>query len=608
MKKNMVNKAFLLAVAGAGLLLALSSCKKYLDVENVSTFDVDYVFDNVPNAQKVILGAYQSLTGDNGYGIRASMYYPYDNDEMMGQGATPYPDNDRRDIAHFSVTAGNTQIANPFNQFYAGIERANLCIYYIPKMDLYTKGSAGEQADLKRLYGEALGIRAMLYLELIRNWGDVPAHYEPSFTETVLYRPKTNRDSIYDHILNDLQLAETLVPWRSAAGNVTERLTQGAIRGLRARIALFRGGYSLRAAGSNYGKTMARPADYLKYYQIARDECDAIMQRRTDHNLNPSFQAVFKNYVNPHVAEPNGEVMFDVAMAGGTGTYDSKLGYYNGPRYNNLGNSALTILPSYFYLFDSLDTRRDVTCAPYDINADNTKKGRTGQTIVDGKYRRDWTASLSSGAQYFGTNWVALRFSDILLMYAEAVNEINNGPTPAAVAAFEEVRKRGFAGNTSQIGTTPTGKDNFFKAIVRERSLEFGGEGIRKYDLIRWNLLNTALTETKANLTRLSTAAAMLPPSYMSPQPTYSLSATLPASMYYKNASTDLVWSASYYKAASTATPTGYTKVAWISNAIGTTISTYYAISFTPNKNELLPIAQTVIDASNGALMQDYGY
>ena len=92
-----------------------------------------------------------------------------------------------------------------------------------------------------------------------------------------------------------------------------------------------------------------------------------------------------------------------------------------------------------------------------------------------------------------GYNWAMIRFSDVLLMYAEAVNEINGSPTPAAITAFEEVRKRAYRGNTALIGITPTDKAGFFNAIVNERFLEFGHEAIRKYDLIRWNLLVPSL-------------------------------------------------------------------------------------------------------------------
>ncbi len=588
----------------AGICLAaaafvLPSCKKYLEVEPVSSFGPDYVFNSVVNARTAVIGAYANLGGDNGYGIRLSMYYPFDTDEMMGQGGTPYPDNERRDIAHYSLNSGNTQLASPFNQLYNGIERANICIYNIPRMALYTTGTAAEQKELKRLHGESLTLRAQYYLELVRNWGDLPAQWQPSSFESDLFKAKTSRDTIYAHLLDDLKAAETLVPWRTEVTQADERITQGAIRALRARIALFAGGYSLRQ-----DRTMKRPANYKDLYQIAKDECSAVMQRRDQHKLNTTFQAVFKDVMDAHRIDPNGEVMFEVAMTGGsTSTGDSKLGYYNGPRYSivsgtsttNVGNAALTILPTYFYTFDSTDTRRDVTVAAYDNFSDNSRRGRTLQSLVDGKFRRDWITNptvLTSQAQYFGLNWPLIRFSDVLLMYAEADNELGSGPSAAAIGAFEEVRKRAYG--TNGIGATPAAYTDFFNALVKERLLEFGGEGIRKYDLIRWNLLAQKLADTKTALTALAGRQGVY--------------ANLPVNMYYKQASADLVWAGSYYKPSPfTSAPSGYTSVAWAGSAVTTTIGMYFAAGFVTGKSELLPIPQASIDA-NPMLKQDYGY
>lgn len=588
------------AVLGAAMLFILPSCKKYLEVQPVSSFGPEYVFNSVVNARTAVVGAYASMGGDNGYGIRLSMYYPYDSDDMMGQGGTPYPDNERRDIAHYSLNSGNTQLAAPFNQLYQGIERSNLCIYYIPKMDLYASGTAAEQKELKRLHGEALTLRAQYYFELVRNWGDVPAQWLPSTFESNLFKPKMSRDSIYARILDDLKTAEGLVPWRTEV-TADERITQGAVRALRARIALFAGGYSLRQ-----DRSLKRVANYKDYYQIAKDECTAVMARRDQHKLNAAYQTVFKDVIDAHRIDPAGEVMFEVAMTGGSSSSgDSKLGYYNGPLYStmsgttttNLGNAALTILPTYFYTFDSTDTRRDVTCAPYNNFSDGTKRGRALQSMVDGKFRRDWItnpAVLTSQAQYFGLNWPLIRFSDVLLMYAEADNELGNGPSAAAKSAFEEVRTRAYGGNASLIGTTPTAYADFFNAIVKERQLEFGGEGIRKYDLIRWNLLAQKLADTKTALTALANR-----------QGPYT---NLPVTMYWKTGSADLVWASSYYKPSPfTSTPAGYTSVAWAGTAVTTTINTYYAIGFATGKSELLPIPQASLDA-NPLLKQDYGY
>jgi starch-binding outer membrane protein, SusD/RagB family len=571
---------------------SIISCKKYLEVEPISSFGTDYVFDNVANATKAVLGSYAPLTGDQGYGIRVSMYYPYDEDNMMGQGGTPYPDNERRDIAHYTANPSNTQLAAPFNQMYAGIERANICIYNIPKMDGYTNGTPTEQKELKRLHGEVLVLRALYYLELIRNWGDVPAQFQPSSLEPDLFKPKMDRDSIYEVLLADLAQAATLLPWRTEV-TADERITQGAARALRARIALYRGGFSLRRS-----KQMVRGANHKAYYQIARDECDIIIKRPDQHKLNSSYQAVFKDFLCAHKLEPNGEVVWEVAMGGGNSALgDSKLGYYNGPRWNNLGNSALTILPNYFYMFDSTDVRRDVTCAPYNINADNTIAGRTLQTMVDGKFRRDWITNpvaLTSNAQYFGVNWPLIRFSDVLLMFAEADNEVNNGPSAAAKSAFEAVRLRAYNGNASLIGTTPSDYTGFFNAIVKERALEFGSEGIRKYDLIRWNLLGTKIAETKAQLAVMAARSA-------APWNGY------PSTMYFRTGQTTLQWAGSFYRPNVSPAPSGHTAVAWLGNGIVSTILTYYAVGFEANKKELLPLPQAAIDA-NPRLKQDYGY
>lgn len=569
-------------------MISVTSCKKYLGVEPVSSFGPEYVFSNVTNAEKVVLGAYSDLGGDQGYGIRISMYYPYDNDEMMGQGGSS-GDNERRDIARYAATAGNTQLASPFNQLYNGVERANICIYNIPLMPQYTNGTDTEKKQLQKLYGEALTLRAQFYFELIRNWGDLPAHFKPSSFESDLFKTKTDRDSIYNVIIDDLGKAADLVPWRSASGTTNERISQGAVRALRARIALFRGGYSLRKS-----KTMERSADYKTYYQIARDECQKIMASG-EHKLNSSFQSVFKDAIGAHKEEPNGEIIWEVGMSGGgSGFGDSKLGYYNGPRYNGTGNGALTILPTYFYSFDSTDTRRDVTCAPYNILKDLTLEARTLQTMTDGKFRRDWNSITTSQAQYFGTNWPLIRYSDVLLMFAEAENELNNGPTTAATNALTQVRLRAFGGNASLIGTIPPDYAGFFTAIMKERQLEFGGEGIRKFDLLRWNKLKERLDAVKVVLVAMAAGVAPFD--------------NLPATMYYKPGATSMQWGNSFYYPAPAAAPTGYTSsISWVGSGITTTITQYLASNFTAGKSELLPLPQSAIDA-NPKLSQDYGY
>jgi starch-binding outer membrane protein, SusD/RagB family len=252
--------------------------------------------------------------------------------------------------------------------------------------------------------------------------------------------------------------------------------------------------------------------------------------------------------------------------------------------------------------------RRDVTCAIYNVAADGvTKVGQAITAICDGKYRRDWITNPSyaptNAIQYFGLKWQIIRYSDVLLMFAEAENEIN-GPTATAYTAVNQVRRRGYGkaiGTADATVDLPTGlsKTTFFDAIVKERSLELGGEGVRKFDLIRWNLLAKKITDTKAALLAMSTLSAP-----------YN---TLPVSMYYKTGSTSDdnsfggLWANSFYKAAPTATPSGTTRVVWLSAAINTTALSRYATGFTTGKSELLPLPQPARDA-NINLTQNPGY
>jgi hypothetical protein len=605
----------ILAMAVITVLL-FGSCKKFLDPQAVSVFSPDFIFQNVPYAKTAVLGAYSAMTGDAGYGIRLSLYYPYDTDEMLGAGGATQ-DNDRRDIARYNLTANNAQLAAPFNQLYAGIERANLCIYNIPKMTQYNLGTVAEQGELRRLLGESLTLRAQFYFELIRNWGDVPASFSPADQLPNLYLANADRDTVYTHIIADLLKAESLVPWRtdiSKIGDVADaRITLGTVKGLRARIALHRGGYSLRSDSH----IMERRADYKTFYQIALYECTALLARRDQHTLNPSFRALWHDYVaGRNSNDPNGELMFQVAMGGANGQ-DSKIGTYDGDKFAGFGSASLSILPSYFYMFDSLDTRRDVTCEPYETNTDQvTRKGHPITTINNGKWRRVWWANpvnptLASGNAEI--NWVILRFSDVLLMFAEADNEINGAPSAAAQAAVKEVSTRAHGGNATLVPPIPTDYTNFFKYLVRERMLEFGSEGIRKYDLIRWNLLTNAINETKANLANAgnTTQTAMVPFSYMASPPAYCLTATLPKSMFYITTSTaddSKIWANSFYKPAPAATPVGTTKVAWWANAtVNSTFTTIFAYAFKTNHSELFPYQVNTLAADN-FINQNFGY
>ena len=266
MKHTFLNLRNLTIVILSSLVMLTISCKKYLSPEPLSTIDPSIVFANVPGALAALNGAYFSMAGDFGYGIRVSYYYAYDDDCIMGGGSALTAA--RHEEAHYTLQAGNTDIVNTFNQFYKGIEAANNCVYYIPKMQQFTSGSVVEKAQLQRMLGEALTIRAQYFFDLIRIWGDVPAHWVPSAFVPDLFETRTNRDSIYSRLLDDLTYAKTLMPWRTTVSQ-DERFTKGTAYALRAKIAMFAGGYALRQNGQ-----MQRLSNYIDFYKIAKSETD----------------------------------------------------------------------------------------------------------------------------------------------------------------------------------------------------------------------------------------------------------------------------------------------------------------------------------------------
>ncbi|MDI3321124.1 RagB/SusD family nutrient uptake outer membrane protein [Pinibacter soli] len=620
MKLNII-KILPLSMIALGALV-LPSCKKYLDTDLLSSMSTDAVFSSVTNTQSAINGVYNQLTGDQAYGIRLSLYFAQSADDFKTSGSK---DGGRRDFSMFCVNPANTELANPFNNLFAGIERANICIKYIPKSDLYTKGNATQQTSMKKMYGEALTLRSMFILEVLRNWGDAPVSLIPSSDVTNLYIPNISRDSLYDHVLNDLKTAEDLVPWRSETGDPATKISKAVVKAMRARIALYRGGFSLRGDS----KQMERRSDYKTYYQIAMDECKDIIQKN-ENGLNASYENLFKSLhtsSNSYVADNANEMMWVVgaSTAGGLANTDTKLGYYNGIKSASTtygtGGGGITAIPTYFYEFDSIgDARRDVTLAYIQIDNKDQKTLQAADAMADGKFRRNWTNN--STAQYMEIQWPLVRFADVLLMYAEADNEINGAPSSAAQNALKRVRDRAYAGYLDREPAMPTSHDGFFNALVQERLLEFGGEGIRKYDLIRWNLIGTKINETRAKLTQFADTTGTGAGRYSNvPMVIYAktnafLNAAIPQEMSSLILATDAVGGtgpvAKVYFTPSpvTTAPTGYTAYNWRKQI---KVATYlndanqgYAYYFKSNFSELLPFPNTAINTNFNLVQNPY--
>lgn len=600
----------ILIVLTLQVVLSGTSCKKYLEIESPSTTSQEVTFTSAGYTNSAIIGVYNQLCGDNGT-TKEGTIWAIMADDFKTSGS--YSAQDRRGIAMYGASAENSELEKGFNQLYTGIERANICIEGIKASPLYAEGSS-TKAVMGRYLGEALTLRAYFYFVLVRNWGSVIAQFQPAAQTPILDVPVTPGTEILDRVLDDLKEAAQLVEWRSESGYTSTRWTKGAIKGLTARIALFRGGYMM----NKETHTMERSADYKKYYQIAYDACKDVMERRDQHDLNPVYENIFKSLHTSTRSDGTFELMFEVGAYGAGSRTDTKLGYYNGLRINGAtkygqGGGSVGAIPTYFYEFDQLgDSRRDVTIGSYELDATGQKILNTLNNMTDAKFRRTWTTVFGT-TQNLGVNWPVLRFADMLLMFAEADNELNNGPTALGKAALLEVRKRAFTGFESRIPAIPESYTAFFEAIVKERLLEFGGEAIRKYDLIRWNLMGSKFAETRTKLRQLKDGLGPY--------------ANIPQYVYVKAAAYRLVNSQEEYATldtyggapsatlfqpgiGSSSAPSGYTTKNWrtsINEESITGNSTGFATYFESNKKEVFPFHQNTL-LYNTNIKQNFGY
>ncbi|MGJ1420591.1 RagB/SusD family nutrient uptake outer membrane protein [Sphingobacterium spiritivorum] len=492
-----MKKTFYKIALAAVLGTSLVSCNKLLDAPVQSAMDESVIFSSPVLAEGAVAGILQSFGETNSYRGRYLVYYGINTDNEVGNSLKNTTD-EKSLLANYQTNANNTQMNtdnNAWAKFYEAIERANLAI-----RGLRTYGNIENNAQLAQILGEVLVLRAVVYNDLVKGWGDVPARFEP-LTSANTYVPRSDRDIIYKQILADLKEAENYLPWPN--GNTktqsVEKVNKAFAKGLRARIALAAGGYAQHADGVR----LSRDPDLerTKMYQIAKEECLDVINSGTLRLLG--FEEVFRTLCQETnlagkesmweipFSEGRGRVLFDLGVKHTTTdkyTMQNK-GGTNGPN------------PIMWYEYDKDDVRRAVSVVPYEWT--NGKQVPTNlNKWYFGKYRYEWMKRVVTSTNDDGLNWMYMRYSDVVLMAAEAVNELD-GPQ-AAATYLKMIRDRAFPTHpekvTAYMSAATVSKEAFFNAIVDERSLEFTGEMLRKGDLIRWNLLSAKLNEAKQKL------------------------------------------------------------------------------------------------------------
>ncbi|WP_025143821.1 RagB/SusD family nutrient uptake outer membrane protein [Pedobacter jeongneungensis] len=442
-----------MALVGLIILTSFISCKKSVETTPYSSFTSASIFKSVAEAYSATLGVYETMKTPDTYAWYIPLVYDADTDvEFLSPGNTV---NDWREVSHYYYTPGNSLFYSTWSALYNGIDRANVVIERIPQMDLYNNGTEAQKTDLKRMLGEAKFLRGFYYAELVRLWGDVPFKIKSSVTGDELRLPLTDRYEIYGQIIKDMQEAIEVLPATIATD---ERINKFGAKAMLARVALFAGGYSLRADG-----TMQRPADYTRFYQIAQTQVNDVIASGL-YQLNPSYSQVFKNQ-SQQVFEPK-ESLFEMSFytPAITTTSSSSFGFFNGPStvvgvYG--GSLYRTFVPASFYTsFADGDLRRDFSIARYSLDVNGNRvpllTARQDEQWAPQKWSKEYQKNSSLEKSYTNVNYVAMRYADVLLMKAEIDNELNNGPTPDAYNAVNTVRRRAFGTNTPGSGINIT--------------------------------------------------------------------------------------------------------------------------------------------------------
>lgn len=482
-------------------LVAVTSCD--LESPSISALDASSVFGTYSLAEAEVMSIHVSFGETNSYRGRFLPYYGVNTDVEIGNSPElSSATSDKQSLWNYNTLPNNGQMNtdnNAYAKFYEGIERANLAI-----QGLRAYGDIENKPDMAQLLGEALTLRAVIYNDLIKAWGDVPARFEPNGPENV-YLPRTSRDVIYKQLLADLLEAEDYCYWpnENKITQSTERVSKAFVKGLRARIALYAGGYGLR--GDGYRRSKDPELAPALMYQIAKEECEDIINQGC--NTLGEFKDNFIKLCEDNVTA-GGESLWEIPFSEGRGRvlYTWGVKHQAKDQYTQQAQGGVNgPIATLYYDYDEDDIRRDITCVPYEwskdlVNGNAHVQLRAQNKWCFGKLRYEWMKRIVTSTNDDGVNWQYMRLADVYLMAAEAINELD-GPS-AAWKYMEPVLNRVLpAAKVSALKTQYTAsKTAFFNGIVDQRAFEFAGEALRKCDLVRWGNIDTKMAEAKAKL------------------------------------------------------------------------------------------------------------
>ncbi|MFT4092936.1 MAG: RagB/SusD family nutrient uptake outer membrane protein [Niabella sp.] len=509
-------------------LSALISCNKMLDVTPTTSWTDETFYTTAYQANLALSGIYSQLSKESLYGYMFNVMLEAGTDEMYTNdpGATWA-------AAKYGYTSSSDQVKNTWLQFYS-------CIQLVNQLEKNLKADLFSEDEYNLILAKARFMRGFSYFTLANWFGPVPLRLTPSTSQADNDFPPSPVLDVYKQVETDFLFAADHLLHASDSKYIAGEPNKMAAHGLLARLYLRMGGFQPYLSANEADCYFDNPQ---QYFQKAKEQCEIIINDGW-HGIVPystdpeSYRNHFLNYLQEKydLKESLYEISFGNLSTSGI-TVHGRLGNINGVEF--VGTSGIPRgfcnvnagLPVYLK-YSQEDKRRGWNIAGYKNNYSSSTGQFTMKYIFDspldqeygiGKYRR-WEPTnlaelkskgsivsapytiLNSGtasatdANFTGTNFPILRYSDVLLMYAEAIIGGRFGTANAdgaAVNSLNIVRERA--------GLEPYGgsiaHDDFFNELVDERLREFCFEGLRKQDLIRWNLIKEKLDETNEAIT-----------------------------------------------------------------------------------------------------------
>ncbi len=441
------------------LFLLISSCENFLDREPLDQLTEDSFYTSASDANLAVLAAYSPMQ-DSEWGGKGWMITEIPSDNSQPGGADP----DFSPIDNFTVTADNLQVATYWATHYKQITLANSIISKLGPMELTDE-------EKNPLLAEAMFLRALAYFDLVRIYGAVPLiTVPPVFGEDLLF-PRASVTEVYELITTDLEFASDHLPLKWSGTNLG-RASKGAAMALAAKVYLTTRDY-LNA------RNKSQAVMDLGIYELEEDYADNFLLGASDNNAESIFQVQFSG-CGPW---GTGNQMQAFFAPWGEGITKDRDGWGSQiPTAPVVNNPNTTIADA----FETDDLRKDPTIMTSNVHYPEINAADGGYTYPGGGASasatniKKYVVGSGSNICFMSTpqNAHVIRYSDVLLTYAESILEIEGGVSSNAEAlnAFNAVRERA--------GLEPAEVINK-ESILQERRVEFAFEGHRWFDLLR---------------------------------------------------------------------------------------------------------------------------